>query len=94
MNAAPITITVKRYKCPFCATSRSAKKAAVAHVSRCWRNPANRSCRTCQFFYPGEPAEPEVGYPGEPPRCTAGQVLPTDGPMVDCSAWEIEEDAS
>jgi hypothetical protein len=94
VSAEPIAITVRRFKCPFCAASRSVKKAAAAHIDRCWRNPATRTCKTCQFFYPGDPAEPEVGYPGMPPSCMAGQEFPTDGPMVDCSTWESQERAS
>jgi hypothetical protein len=47
---APARITVVRWKCPHCSRSRSSRKAAVEHIGRCWFNPANRTCRTCEHW--------------------------------------------
>lgn len=50
----PIVCTTTRYRCPWCTRfSRSKRAAVVAHMARCWRNPAVRACKTCAFFQPG-----------------------------------------
>lgn len=60
-RAEPIVITVQRYKCPHCGTSRSKRAAARAHITRCFRNPDARSCKTCVYFEQG--GDPDVGIP-------------------------------
>lgn len=44
-------------------------------MARCWHDPANRGCKTCAHFDPGDYPEPEVGYPGTDERCTVGVGL-------------------
>jgi hypothetical protein len=60
----PVEIVVKRFQCPHCPRSYSARKAAREHVQRCWYNPAARGCKTC-VHYVLRDAEPDVGYQGE-----------------------------
>lgn len=48
----PIKFTQVRHRCPHCRRSWSAKRAAVEHITRCWLNPANRSCKTCDNYEP------------------------------------------
>ena len=92
---APEPVTVKRWACPFCHRSRSAKAATVAHIARCWRNPAVRSCKTCAHYEydpGGDPCEP-----GRPCSCNAGSeecaagVDLTSGPVprTDCPLWSL-----
>lgn len=49
----PEKIQVTRYRCPHCRKSWSAKRATLEHMGRCWLDPQNRSCRTCDHFRPG-----------------------------------------
>jgi len=90
----PIVLTVKRYKCPHCNRSRSARKATVEHMTRCWHNPAARGCRTCGNYSPAEDAcgcEPGCnwgnGGEGIPEHCEAGVSLKL-GPIVQCEKWK------
>lgn len=83
----PIQITVTRYVCPFCRRGRSTGKAAVAHIARCWRNPAARACKTCKHYDAGVLA----GYedPPMPEECEAGVDI-DDGLIVACESWEAK----
>ena len=49
---APIALVVTRWRCPFCPRSLSSKPRMVEHISKCWRNPAVRGCKTCKHFDP------------------------------------------
>jgi hypothetical protein len=53
----PIVITVRRHKCPHCARSCAKKAHTVAHIGRCWANPAARGCKTCEHFRQGPEGE-------------------------------------
>ncbi len=67
--AEPLPVTVTRYQCPFCRKTRARKHAAREHISRCWLNPATRSCKTCLFFTD----EPDGDYcTGQPCGCNQG----------------------
>lgn len=89
----PETIVVSRYRCPYCRRSWSGKKAATDHISRCWRNPSVRSCKTCVHRL--EPySEPEVGW-FEDEGCAAGVQVPVvseeTGKKVlplNCPSWK------
>lgn len=50
MTITPIRIEVVRHKCPCCSKSYANKSATTAHIGRCWWNPANRGCKTCEHF--------------------------------------------
>lgn len=65
----PIEYTTKRFKCPFCRWSRAARKPVLAHMARCWANPAARGCKTCVFFVAYSPAS------DEPEHCVQGVDL-------------------
>ncbi len=94
---APIAITVKRFKCPHCPRSRAKKSATVAHIGRCWDNPANRACRTCANFEPAEAGgcvgDRQCNCPDTPQDCAAGVELPDfGGDMVTgCPLWKAAE---
>lgn len=72
----PLTVTVKRYECPFCHRRHSAKTAARKHMARCWLNPAVRSCKSCANLA----EEPD----GEP--CEAGRPCPCNNGYRICEA--------
>lgn len=57
----PLPLVVKRYQCPFCRRSRSARRAAEQHIARCWLNPAARACKTCAHFSNDEDYGPDCG---------------------------------
>lgn len=93
MTAVPVAITVTRFRCPFCPGSRSKKSATAEHILRCWKNPANRSCKTCVHYQ-----APSTGPSGEPGHdcscsdwdeaCTLdGGPEPEEFPVVACPLW-------
>lgn len=91
----PIPVLVRRYKCPHCSRSRAKKSATIAHIARCWDNPANRACRTCANYEPPESGgcygDPQCNCPDDIPQgCAAGVVLPDfGGDMVTgCPEWK------
>lgn len=80
-----IRLKVVRYQCPHCSRTHSKKAAAEAHIARCWRNPAARSCKTCRHYIP----ECEGPYPQHPPfpeECEAGRKL-LSGLHTGCPLW-------
>jgi hypothetical protein len=97
---APIVLTVKRYRCPHCPRSHSSNGRAVAHMARCWFNPAARGCKTCVHFRAGADAcgcEPGCnwgnGDQSVPEHCAAGVDLSGNsaevkpGPITGCPQW-------
>lgn len=46
----PIPYPVTLYGCPFKCGHRHVRneKLMIAHEARCWRNPTNRTCKTCR----------------------------------------------
>lgn len=94
MTAAPVEITVKRYVCPFCSRGRAKKAATAGHIGRCWWNPENHGCKTCEFYEPeGDRAE---CFPGTPCSCNdyPESCRHDDGPrelklpVINCPLWE------
>ena len=89
----PLVIQVTRYQCPHCRTTRSKKPAAAAHISRCWKNPAVRTCKTCEHYEPA--GDGDHCFPGRPCGCnvyaeSCAQELniPEDQPATHCPKWE------
>jgi hypothetical protein len=95
MAAAPIALTVVRYRCPFCTRTRAKKATTAAHIARCWHNPEVRACLTCEHRDAGGDAcgcEPGCnwGNDGQPyhPSCGAGLDLGEDHrPVSNCPQW-------
>lgn len=91
--AEPIPFTVTRYRCPSCSRTGSSKTRIADHMTRCWRDPANRGCKTCDAFMPFQPAG--CDGPEEPEHCLQGLALPvverdwgeTTMPMLHCELW-------
>ncbi len=88
---APIPVTVRRYRCPYCRHQRARRAAAIAHLQRCWHNPAARACLTCDHYAP--PHEKDRINPPEPAACYAAgspEPLPTDErfPLTHCPLWQ------
>jgi hypothetical protein len=79
-------VKVTRYRCPHCGRTRSKPGAAAAHVARCFKNPAARSCKTCGAYQPPEPGD-DTGYPGCPEGCDAGEDI-SQGIKTACPSWE------
>jgi hypothetical protein len=49
----PAPIVVQRHQCPFCRRYTRADPAAIrGHMTRCWRNPGLRNCKTCEHHLP------------------------------------------
>jgi hypothetical protein len=94
----PIPIVVTRHQCPHCRATRSKKTAAIAHIGRCWKNPAVRSCKTCQHHLP--PYSGDTCNPGkwcgcsEYPEACDVRAVPegSDFPIVGCPQWEPREE--
>ncbi|MFK0182021.1 hypothetical protein ACIQVR_39425 [Streptomyces xanthochromogenes] len=90
----PVLVRVTRYACPHCSRSRSRKAATAAHIDRCWHNPANRTCKTCEHFDPGGDTcgcEPGCNWGAsgpDMPSCNARVPLPADfTPVTNCPEW-------
>lgn len=87
-----IRLTVIRYKCPHCRTTRAKKQAAEAHIARCWHNPEARGCKTCANFLPaGDGAQCFPGCDcvcGSYPESCDIDAAPDDAlPLIGCSRW-------
>lgn len=87
----PVPMTVTRWKCPHCNRGHSSRPAALAHIGRCWRNPALRGCKTCANFCPaGYETEEDCGLGisllGSGNEGDLDYVRP--GPIVGCEQWE------
>lgn len=80
----PIPVLVTRHQCPFCRATRAKKPAAVAHIGRCWQNPAARACKTCDRYEPAEEG-PYPQHPGWPEGCTQHDL--SGGLRVHCPDW-------
>jgi hypothetical protein len=50
MTAEPIPVRELRYRCPFCGRPAGRPSRVREHMTRCWLDPANRSCKTCVNF--------------------------------------------
>lgn len=87
----PIPVTVTRYQCPHCRSTRSKKQAAANHIARCWRNPEVRGCKTCIHLTPSEEG-PFPGHPGWPQGCNEGRDI-TASLVTDCPYWADTESA-
>ncbi|MEU8682940.1 hypothetical protein [Streptomyces sp. NPDC048611] len=81
----PVPLVVTRHQCPHCGRTWAKKAAATAHITRCWRNPATRSCKTCRHFAPPEEG-PYPEHPGWPEQCDEGRSL-TGGLHTGCPLW-------
>jgi hypothetical protein len=81
-------VQVTRHVCPFCRRGRSTRRAAQAHIAKCWRNPELQGCKSCALFQPGVwPGKPVPGGKA-PGRCTAGFNL-NAGLVTRCRKWKI-----
>lgn len=69
----PLKVTVVRFRCPFCPYSASRKAAVAEDLTRCWRNPAVRSCKTCEHFVHGQPGN--YDSPAYDEYCAEGRDL-------------------
>ena len=86
----PDRVTVTRYRCRFCRRYSRSKPGPVAdHMTRCWRNPAVRACKTCAHHQ--EAAEPDVGLSGFE-WCDA-QDVELDGIRDHCPLWALRGSA-
>lgn len=53
---------VIRYKCDFCKYTRASKKQVVEHEKTfCFKNPENKSCATCEHYFPAVDVKDENG---------------------------------
>lgn len=90
-DAETIPVTVVRHQCPHCRATRAHKVAARRHVARCYRNPAVRSCRTCEHHIPADFDE-HAGPAAEACDARPYQEQPKTFPAVDCPLWQLRSD--
>lgn len=85
LAARPVEYTTTRFACPFCRRySRSKREPVADHMTRCWKNPAVRACKTCHHFCQQD-TEPEVGLAAVE-WCDA-QDVGLDGIRDHCPLW-------
>ena len=99
----PEPFQTTRYRCTWCRRSWAAKRTCTEHIARCWFNPANRSCKTCEHFEPAYHGDPFTEG-STPEKCHAGVDLMRDvelGTLYDrpllplhCPKWERKEQAA
>lgn len=86
----PERLVVTRYRCPHCQRTRSSKRAVTEHMGRCWHNPANQGCKTCDHYAPADSGC--VGDPycncASPEFCAAGVVFSEGALLIRCEKWE------
>lgn len=49
----PEKVLATRWRCAHCRRSWSNRGTARQHAARCWYDPANRACMTCEHFRSG-----------------------------------------
>ncbi|WP_405536968.1 hypothetical protein [Streptomyces antimycoticus] len=91
----PIPIVVIRHQCPHCRRTHSKKQAAVEHMGRCWKNPANRGCKTCAWHqeerWSSHQCIPglDCGCDSWPEACCHSDgPEPLERPVVRCPLWQ------
>ncbi|MEU5477500.1 hypothetical protein [Streptomyces mirabilis] len=83
----PIPVVVTRHQCPFCRITRAKRAAMVAHIGRCWHNPAARGCKTCVHYEPADPDGPYPEHPGWDEGCAQERDLAA-GLQTGCPQWQ------
>jgi len=84
-----ITVQATRYRCPHCRKSYAHRATATNHMSRCFKTPSVRSCKTCKHYDTSERAC-ELDVDLETARCsTCGGFMYPDG-SGDCVCSPIE----
>jgi hypothetical protein len=88
----PMPVVVSRHQCPFCRRYTRANLAQVRdHMTRCWINPALKTCKTCTHH------QDASGTPGSPEEWLESCTRP-DGPeyedyqfpVLHCPLWETK----
>lgn len=91
----PEKITTVRWRHPSCGKTYANRSRAREHAGRCWSDPANRACRTCEHYQPPD-SDLDTGY-SQDEGCGVGIPLPVidrdHGPSttlaVHCPAHQI-----
>jgi hypothetical protein len=85
----PMPVVVSRHQCPFCRRfTRADLRQVQDHMTRCWINPALKTCKTCIHH------QDASGTPGDPDEwlesCTnpAGPEEDYQFPVLHCPLWE------
>jgi hypothetical protein len=55
----PEKVQVTRWRCTHCRRSWATRRDADNHAARCWYDPANRACKTCEHFKSGRLRTPD-----------------------------------
>lgn len=80
----PMPVVVSRHQCPFCRRFTRADAAQVRdHMTRCWRNPALRCCKTCTHHQDADAYSDEACTHPEGPEYEAYRF-----PVLHCPLWE------
>ncbi|MFI8535403.1 hypothetical protein ACIGMX_34800 [Streptomyces aquilus] len=94
----PTPIVVTRHQCPFCRRHTRADPARVQdHMTRCWKNPALRNCKTCEHHLPasqGESCDPSrrCHCNDYAEACDVSAAPPgATFPISHCPSWEARK---
>jgi len=89
----PMPVVVSRHQCPFCRRfTRANVRQVQDHMTRCWQNPALKTCKTCAHH------QDASGTPGSPDEwlesCTNPDGPEHEGyrfPVLHCPLWEAKK---
>jgi hypothetical protein len=95
----PMPVVVSRHQCPFCKRfTRADVRQVQDHMTRCWQNPALKTCKTCIHHQPESRDAGHSCIPGQTCGCNDWDEACThpDGPefedyrfpVLHCPLWE------
>lgn len=87
----PMPVVVSRHQCPFCRRfTRADIRQVRDHMTRCWANPALKTCKTCGHH------QDASGIPGTPDEWLESCTHPAGPeeyrfPVLHCPLWEAKK---
>ncbi len=77
----PKAVVTKRWICPGCDFESKKKYVLTEHLKKCWRNPENKACDTCEHY--------NIKWRGGKNLSTCDVGLKIYGrPNANCRRWE------
>ncbi|MFI8351257.1 hypothetical protein [Streptomyces sp. NPDC085596] len=97
----PMPVVVSRHQCRFCRRfTRADLRQVQDHMTRCWQNPALRTCKTCVHYQPESTDFRHQCHPGYHCGCNDWDESCTHSegpddfqfPVLHCPLWESKHE--